>query len=107
MAARFPCEIIGWTILPSIRRELTLYLIKEKKMQRKKVCEMLDLTPAALSQYVKGKRGKGIKLTKEEKKKIHEMGDYLTARKQNKKNFVSQSCEICKVMRKKKSGCCE
>ena len=53
MAIKFPCEMIGWIVLPSIRRELTVYLIKEKKIPRKKVGETLDLTPAALSQYIK------------------------------------------------------
>lgn len=98
--------MIGWIVLPSIRRELTVYLVKEKKIPRKKVCETLDLTPAALSQYVKGKRGKGIKLSKKEKQQIHEMGDYLFDGKKGKKDFISKSCEICKTMRKK-GVCCD
>jgi len=107
MAVKFPCEIIGWTVLPSIRRELTIYLVKDKKLSRKKVCELLDLTPAALTQYVQGKRGKGIKLSKKEKEKIHEMGDFLLGRKKSPKKFMEKSCEICKVMRKKEtSDCC-
>ena len=55
MAVKFPCEIIGWTVLPSMRRELTIYLVKEKNFSRKKVCKVLDLTPSALSQYLSGK----------------------------------------------------
>ncbi|PIN98903.1 MAG: transcriptional regulator [Candidatus Diapherotrites archaeon CG10_big_fil_rev_8_21_14_0_10_31_34] len=106
MAVKFPCEMIGWIVLPSIRRELTVYLIKEKKIPRKKVCEVLDLTPAALTQYVQGKRGKGFKLSKKEKQLIHEMGDYLFEGKKSKKDFISRSCEICKTMRKK-GVCCE
>lgn len=106
MAVKFPCEMIGWIVLPSIRRELTVYLIKEKKISRKKVSEVLDLTPAALTQYVQGKRGKGIKLTKKEKQLIHEMGDYLFDRKKSKKDFIEKSCGICKIMRKK-GVCCE
>lgn len=100
MALKFPCEIIGWTVLPSIRRELVIYLVKEKNIERKKVCEMLDLTPPAITQYINGKRGKGIKLTKKQKQKIHEMGDKLSKGKKSKKRFILKSCEICKIMRK-------
>ena len=105
MAVKFPCEMIGWIILPGIRRELTVYLLKEKKIPRKKVCEVLDLTPAAVSQYVKGKRGKGIRLNAEEKKQIHEMGDFLFDGKKSKKDFIEKSCKICMAMRKK-GACC-
>ncbi len=106
MAVKFPCEMIGWIVLPSIRRELTVYLVKEKKIPRKKVCKVLDLTPAALTQYIQGKRGTGIKLNKKEKQQIHEMGDFLFDRKKNKKYFIKKSCEICKKIRKK-GVCCE
>ncbi|MBU2100791.1 transcriptional regulator [Candidatus Micrarchaeota archaeon] len=100
MALKFPCEIIGWTVLPSIRRELTLYLVEEKKIERKKVCNILDLTPAALSQYLKGKRGKGVNLTRKQKEKIHKMADSLFKGKKSRKKFILKACEVCKIMRK-------
>ncbi|MFH1587958.1 MAG: XRE family transcriptional regulator [Candidatus Diapherotrites archaeon] len=106
MAVKFPCEMIGWIILPAIRKELVIYLVNEKNLPRKEVSEMLDLTPAALSQYLKGKRGKKIKLNKKEIKKIHEMGDELIKAKSGKK-FASHSCEICTLIRKKGlNNCC-
>ncbi len=105
MAVKFPCEIIGWTVLPSMRRELTIYLVKEKNFSRKKVCKVLDLTPSALSQYLSGKRGKGTKLTKKQKQKIHEMGDYLIKGKKSTKKLIEKSCEICKAMRGKNTVC--
>jgi hypothetical protein len=107
MAVKFPCEMIGWVVLPAIRNELASYLVKEKNVSRKKVCEILDLTPAALSQYLKGKRGRRIKLTKKEIKKIHEMGNELIKTKKSRKKFVSHSCEICRLIRKKGlNNCC-
>jgi predicted transcriptional regulator len=92
--------MVGWTVLPSIRRELTIYLANEKKIPRKKICKILDLTPAALTQYVKGKRGKGIKLTKKQKQRIHSMADSLFKGKKSKKKFILKACEVCKIMRK-------
>ncbi|MDN5358520.1 MAG: uncharacterized protein PWP76_363 [Candidatus Diapherotrites archaeon] len=52
-----PCEVIFWQILPAVRRELARELVKRGLKQRE-VAEMLGLTPAALTQYLKGKRGK-------------------------------------------------
>ncbi|MBN2127795.1 MAG: transcriptional regulator [Candidatus Diapherotrites archaeon] len=107
MAVKFPCELVGWTILPAIRKELTFYLVKEKKIERKKVCEILGLTPAALSQYIKGKRASGVKLSNADKKRIHSLGDYLIkGKKISEKNFISHSCEVCKKM-KEKMICCD
>jgi predicted transcriptional regulator len=84
-----------------------LYLINKKKLERKKVCDLIGLTPAAISQYIKGKRASGIKLSNADKKRIHALGDYLTeGKKISEKNFVSHSCEICKKI-KGRISCCE
>ena len=41
MVLVFPCEKVKWTILPAVRKELSLYLINVKNLERKKVCESI------------------------------------------------------------------
>ncbi len=50
-----PQEIEVWYILPAIRRELALKL-KATDMNQKQIAEIMDITPAAISQYIHNKR---------------------------------------------------
>ena len=52
-----PCEEIVWYVLPAIRAELTRALVLHYSMRHKDVAKMLDITDAAVSQYLSGKRG--------------------------------------------------
>lgn len=49
-------ELQVWFVLPGIRRELANAL-KAKGVNQKKIALILDITEAAVSQYVAGKRG--------------------------------------------------
>ena len=55
-----PQELEVWYILPAIRRELTISL-KEEGLKQRQVAEILGVTEAAVSQYIKSKRAKAIK----------------------------------------------
>lgn len=52
-----PSEIIYWEILPALRKELVVEL-RELGLKQKEIAEILDVTPSAISQYLKAKRGK-------------------------------------------------
>jgi uncharacterized protein len=52
----FPQEIEVWYVLPLIRKNLALELVKNLK--QKEVAEMMGITSAAISQYKKDKRAK-------------------------------------------------
>jgi predicted transcriptional regulator len=52
-----PQEIQVWYILPAIRKAIALKL-KEKNFQQKDIAKIMDLTPAAVSQYLHKKRAK-------------------------------------------------
>lgn len=94
-----PCEFMMWNGLPVIRREIAESMIKDFKLNQKQVANQLCLTPAAISQYRSGKRGK-IKILDEEilkeirtsaKRIIENGGD----------SVISETCRICKIMREK------
>lgn len=59
----FKEEIIANKILPAIRK-LICKKLKKEKMSQLEIAEILDITPAAVSQYISGKRG-NFKLPKE------------------------------------------
>ncbi len=51
-----PSEIVYWEILPAIRKNLVLEL-KDAGLKQTQIAMMFDMTPSAISQYVKNKRG--------------------------------------------------
>jgi predicted transcriptional regulator len=104
MVVKFPCELITWFFLPALRRELVIYLVKEKKFTRKKTAQLLGLTEAALCQYLKNKRGKHYKLRGLDLDKVKELGDVLSENA-SEKNLISGACAICKHIRGKLMLC--
>lgn len=93
-----PCEFMVWSGLPVIRREIAESLVTDYKLNQKQAAKKLGVTPAAISQYLSGKRGKikilDEKILAEIKKsagKINEKGD---------QKILSETCRICKIMRK-------
>jgi len=88
----FPCEIISWQVLPAVRREITSYLINEKKVSRKVVSKKLGLTEAAVCQYLKHKRGGLHKFTKHDLDKIKKMADLLL----ESDKALDGMCFVCK-----------
>ena len=59
-----PQEIEVWYIIPAIRRELAKSMIKDLKITQKQVAGIMELTEAAVSQYLHSKRAKEVVFTK-------------------------------------------
>jgi predicted transcriptional regulator len=92
------CEFSSRKILPAIRKELVISLLKTKKKQ-KEIAAIIGVTPAAVTQYIKGKRAK-IELSHEEKRKVNEIADSIS----ESKNFGEDSlCDICRQIQKRLS----
>ncbi len=92
MGLTFPCEIISWHVLPAVRREITSYLVNEKKVPRKIVAKKLGLTEAAICQYLKHKRGGTHKFNEKDLGKIKEMAEMVV----NSEKGFDKMCVICK-----------
>ena len=73
----FPSEIKVWYIIPAIRKELAKILVNKKGISQRKTAELLGLTEAAVSQYLKDKRANEVKLTIAIKKKILAVADRI------------------------------
>lgn len=95
-----PCEFMVWGGLPVIRREIAESLVNDYQLNQKQAAYALGVTPAAISQYLSGKRGK-IKII--DKKLLAEIK--LSAGKILKggdNSITSETCRICKIMRNSK-----
>ncbi|MEB2793612.1 MAG: transcriptional regulator [Caldisphaeraceae archaeon] len=52
-----PCEVAARMIIPSIRASIAYILVKEFGLSKYTAAKLLDLTPAAINNYISGKRG--------------------------------------------------
>ncbi len=71
------CEYNVKEVLPLIRRALAEEL-RSRGFSVSEIAEMLGTTPSAVSQYLKGKRGKGIpEEVKEEARKLADIAERM------------------------------
>lgn len=59
---KIPCEIVVWCVLPMIRREIARELVQTYSMSQAEVARRFGVTDAAISQYLKKKRGGCVEL---------------------------------------------
>lgn len=98
-----PCELIVWYVLPTIRAELAKELIK-LGLSQKEVSEKLGITQAAVSQYVKDKRGKGIPVNKQIRNSIKKLAIDI-AEGDSRKDIIPGLCMICSIVKSSGSLC--
>ena len=100
---KIPCELIVWYVLPSIRRELARELVQKHHLSQAEVARKFGVTDAAISQYLKAKRGTN--------KELENSGRYEDFKREveisavriiNGSDIVVETCRICEMV--KKSG---
>ena len=55
--AQMPCELAAKTIIPSIRAAVAKILVEEYGIPRYRAARLLNTTPAAITNYLEGRRG--------------------------------------------------
>ena len=100
---RFPCELVVWRILPAIKANIARNL-KDKGMKQKDIASALDLTEAAVSQYLSGKRAKDFKVPEEMNDMINLVSDAISKGK-NQEILMYGICQVCKEIRAKGMAC--
>ncbi|KXB03226.1 hypothetical protein AKJ45_02165 [candidate division MSBL1 archaeon SCGC-AAA261F19] len=102
---RPPCEIVVTKVLPAIRTVLVMDLIDRHELTQKEVAEKLDVTQAAVSQYLSSIRGDEEIERKLQKSKlfskIQKLSDKIASGKYQKSQIIKDFCGICDLMRKK------
>lgn len=101
MSMKIPCELVVWYVLPAIRREIANELVTTYKMPQSQVAKKFGVTDAAVSQYMKKKRG--------ENSVIEQSPTYAQFKEEIKKSagrivnenadFSSEICKICGVVK--------
>lgn len=94
---KMPCELIVWYVLPSIRRDLAIKL-KEKGMAQKDIAEKLGVTAAAVSQYVKSRRGSSEIQSREMERQIDALANEIA--KGEKADLRARICGVCGVCKR-------
>ena len=98
-----PCELVIWYVLPSVRSELAKEMVK-LGLSQKEVASKLGISEAAISHYVKGKRGKKIILDREARNEIKKLAKELSTSDANS-SLIPKTCEICIKVRKSQILC--
>ncbi len=103
MWLKSPCEIVIWYVLPSVRSELAKELIK-LGLSQKEAANRLGISEAAISHYIKGKRGKKIDLDKETRNDVKKLAGEIASSGEDS-TLVLKTCEICIKVRKNELLC--
>lgn len=100
-----PCIIVVRYILPAIRVLIARELVEKHGLSRVKAAEKMDLTPAAITQYLKKVRGeKAVKIVEgsdEAAKIISEMANSLAKGEASVYDVLQNICKTCQIMRSK------
>ena len=95
-----PQEIEAFHVIPALRREIAVNL-KKKGHSQKDIAKKLDLTEAAVSYYLKDKRGSEVKFDAITFKKVNESANRLI----KGSKFVKEITFLCNFLRKSKRFC--
>ena len=98
-----PCEYIVWNGLPVIRKGLTQSMINDYGLSQNETAKKLSISPAAVSQYLSGKRGKMNIIDKEINKEFNRSAEKII--KLGDDILVSETCRLCRLLISKKVIC--
>ncbi|MEM3373742.1 MAG: helix-turn-helix domain-containing protein [Candidatus Woesearchaeota archaeon] len=101
-----PQEIQVWYVLPALRKKYALFL-KNKGYKQKQIAEIMNITEAAVSQYLKNKRANIDLMSKNIDKEIKKSIENILSKKSNFKielqrnlKKISNEKIICKICQK-------
>jgi len=100
MKGIMPQEIEVWYILPALRKEFSKIMLK-KGLSQREIAKRLYITEAAISQYLKGKRGGNLEFTEELQEDIKNGVDNLL----KTGNIVQEFQYLCRRVRESKMLC--
>ena len=111
-----PCEYAGKVVIPSIRAVIVKTLVEEYNYSRYRAAKLLGLTPAAVTYYINGERGKKLIeeiISREDLMKvIKEISAMIASSKgiNSREAYIKYKESICKICSQiniyaRKAGC--
>lgn len=97
-----PQEIEVWYIIPAVRKEFAKVLTKKYKLTFEKSGEILGVSKAAISQYLKKKRASQLRIPAKIKKEIEISAGEMV---KDKDKAVREIIRILNLIKKSKSSC--
>ena len=92
MTKTMPQEIEVWYLIPAIRKEIARIFVKEHNLSQKETSNILGVTEAAISQYLKSKRASKLKFSKKEIYQIKKTAEKIMKDKDNVVDYVYKLC---------------
>jgi predicted transcriptional regulator len=98
---KIPCELVVWYVLPTIRREVARELVKSHNMSQAEVARKFGVTDAAISQYLKKKRGENPLIEESPQYDKFEAEIKAAAERiaDDSSEFATEMCRICTVVK--------
>lgn len=98
---KIPCELVVWYVLPTIRREVAKELVKTHGMSQAEVARKFGVTDAAISQYLKKKRGENTLIEESPQYGKFEDEIKVSAKRiaENTSEFATEMCRICSFVK--------
>jgi hypothetical protein len=104
-----PCVIIVKHVLPAIRVLVMKELIEKYNMRKIDASTKMELTPAAITQYLKGERGavllNEIGQSEEAMKGVSKLAEILAKGNVSIESVVAQLCDTCVKIRSEEIIC--
>lgn len=96
MSLQLPCEFSVREILPAVRSIVAQKLIKERNLSEYKAANLMGLTPAAVSNYLKSRRGSNLRSLLEKDEKFMDLVNEVMERILNSNSNLSvYYCILC------------
>ncbi len=96
-----PCEIVVWYVLPTIRREIAKELVDTFRMKQVDVGHLFGVTDAAISQYLKKKRGGNVWIESSENypKFLEEIKVSAKRIYDKDSDIAKEMCRLCRCIK--------
>jgi len=101
---KLPCEMAVWYVIPVVRKELAKDLSKAGMKQRD-ISRVFGVSEAAISQYIHGKRGKGMELGEKAHSAIKGLAKDIMKKDMKAEKIAERICYICMLAKKEESAC--
>lgn len=98
---KIPCELVVWYVLPAIRKDLARELVGTYKMSQTEVAKRFGVTGAAISQYLKNKRGENLLIQESPNNALYIEGIRASAKRlaEDETEFPDEMCRMCKTVK--------